>query len=432
MRQIILLCAVMISVSCMERQPAVRPDTTVQSQAVPGEEKSTGQVLPERSALYIVPDGVETRWASFENQGADKGKGGMENMGAKGHAMDYIPAGGDRILLNIVGSGILRRMWITISDRSPVMLRSLRIDIYWDGESKPAVSAPFGDFFGLGLGRRTPFENEFFSDPEGRSFNCSIPMPFKKAARVVVKNESEKDLDMIFYDIDFTLSENPIPQALYFHCFWNRQEETTLREDFEILPEINGKGRFLGCNIGIIANPLYQGSWWGEGEVKVYLNGDDDFPTLVGTGTEDFIGTAWGQGEFSHRYQGCLVADREKDQWAFYRFHVKDPVYFAEGCRVTIQQIGGNEKAKVIELEQSGVPLVPISIHQAPMFVKLLEMSPVPELTDPSLPDGWTNFYRVDDVSATAYFYIDKPVTSLPALAPVGVRTAGLEDSAND
>jgi hypothetical protein len=378
--------------------------------------------------LYSFPDGVRTRWQSFENRTGEKGKGGMENRGAKGHAMDVIPAGRSVTLLDAKGSGVVRRMWITISDRSPRMLRSLKIEAFWDGAGTPAVSAPFGDFFGVGLGRRTPFESEFFSDPEGRSFNCVIPMPFRRSARIVVTNESDRDLPMIFYDVDYTLSEKTDGNALYFHCWWNRENPTSLEKDFQILPEVAGKGRFLGMNVGVKANPVYLGSWWGEGEVKIFLDGDSEFPTLCGTGTEDYIGSAWGQGKFANRFQGCTVADEQKAEWAFYRFHVPDPVYFNSNCRVVLPQIGGNAKAKVIEMVKAGVPMKPISVHNAPVFVKLLEMEPVPDLSNAGLPDGWVNFYRQDDVSATAYFYLDRPENGLPPLAPAGQRAAGMED----
>lgn len=368
-------------------------------------------------SLYEVPDDVKTRWTSFENQNGEKGKGGIENIGAKGHAFDSIPAGSSKTLLSAEGSGIINRIWITIRNRSPKMLRALKIEMYWDNALKPAVSAPFGDFFGVGLGLRTPFENSFFSDPEGKSFNCFIPMPFQKKAKIILVNESDEILDLTFYDITYTLSETPNKNALYFHCYWNREQRTTLGKDFEILPKVEGKGRYLGTNIGVFENPDYKGTWWGEGEVKVYLDGDSDYPTLVGTGTEDYIGTAWGQGVFSHQYQGCLVADDEKGLWAFYRYHIPDPVYFHKECKVTIQQMGGAVKEKVIELIDEGTKLIPVTISKTGQFTKLLEMEPVPDLKDESLHKGWTNFYRADDVSATAYFYLDKPENNLPKIA---------------
>jgi len=160
--------------------------------------------------------------------------------------------------------------------------------------------------------------------------------------------------------------------------------------------------------------------------VKVYLDGDSDFSTLAGTGTEDYIGTAWGQGVFDHQYQGCLIADKEKGLWAFYRYHIPDPVYFQKDCRVTIQQMGGEIKQKVIELIDEGAELMPVTISKTGQFTKLLEIDPVPDLKDEKLHGGWTNFYRQDDVSAAAYFYLDKPENNLPKIAPKEMRAADL------
>ncbi len=373
--------------------------------------------------LYRLPKKSETRWFSFENMKGEKGAGGQENKAAKGHAANRVLAGETVTLLQAKGAGIINRIWLTINDRSPEMLRSLRLEMYWDDSEKPAVSVPLGDFFGLGLGRRVPFENDFFSDPEGRSFNCFIPMPFKTAAKITLTNDSEKQLNSLFYDISMVRLEHPAENFLYFHAWWNREKETTLGKDYEILRVAKGAGRFLGMNVGLKTNQAYKESWWGEGEVKVYIDGDDEFPTLVGTGTEDYIGTAWGQGIFSNRYQGSLIADTEKGEFAFYRYHIPDPVYFHENIKVTIQQIGGWPKEKVLELIQEGVKLIPVSIDAGSgNLIKLLEKSPVPDLNDPSLPKGWTNFYRQDDVSSTAYFYLDRPENDLPALVGVELR----------
>ena len=153
-------------------------------------------------------------------------------------------------LLEIEGSGIIQRMWFTVRDRSPKMMRSLRFRIYWDGETKPAVDVPFGDFFGYGFSEVVKFETALFTNPEGRSFNCMIPMPFRKGAKVVITNESTTNIDALFYDIDFAQVAKLENDALYFHAFWTRQKTSELRKDFEFLPEIAGKGRFLGVNIG--------------------------------------------------------------------------------------------------------------------------------------------------------------------------------------
>ncbi len=376
--------------------------------------------------LFMMPAQSQTRWQSFENPTGAKGQGGKENRSAKGHAWDRIRAGESKVLLTVSGSGTIRRMWMTISDRSPAMLRALKLEMFWDGASTPAVSAPFGEFFGVGLGRCTPFETDLFSDPEGRSFNCFIPMPFRTAAQIVVTNESSRDLNNLFYDIDYTVGETHAKEALYFHCAWRRENKTPLGKDFEILPKIAGKGRFLGSSLGVMVDSVYKDTWWGEGEVKIYLDGDGDFPTLTGTGTEDYIGTGWGEGVFNHRYQGCLVADNQKRQWAFYRYHIPDPIYFHQDIRVTLQQMGGGNKDQVADLFKHGVALLPVTADDGVTFTKLLDMPSPPRPDNPDFPGGWVNFYRQDDWSATAYFYLDAPANKLPPLAKVEARTKGL------
>lgn len=380
-----------------------------------------GNVIP--SNMFEYSANIEPRWVSFENISGSRGRGGMENNGAKGHACDSITAGATKTLLNIEGPGVINRIWITISDRSPEMLRSLIINMYWDNEKKPAVSVPFGDFFGIGLGKTTVYETALFANPEGRSFNCFIQMPFKKAARIELVNQSDIDLPMVFYDVDLQILKNWDENYLYFHSYWHRDTATILEKDFEIMPAINGKGRFLGSNICINANPDYKDCWWGEGEVKIYLNGDTEYPTLVGSGTEDYIGTAWGQGQFCTRYTGCLIADSKNLQWAFYRYHISDPVYFKTDCRVTIQQIGGNTKEIVIKLQKEKVNLVPVTIHEAPKMIHIYKKDSTVNLEDPKLPNAWTNFYRSDDLAATAYFYLDSPKNDLPVVQSLKIRT---------
>jgi len=375
--------------------------------------------------LYKLPKNTTTGWSSFENPKAEKGAGAKENQGAKGHPFNKIEAGKSITLLDVEGMGVVNRIWMTFSDRSAEMLRSLVIEMYWDHSEKPAVSVPIGDFFGIGLGKKIAFESVFFSDPEGRSFNCFIPMPFKTSAKIIVRNESEKDLKALFYDVNFLRKElkEEIP---YFHAYWNRERKTVLQQDFEILPKIEGKGRFLGTNIGVITAKEYEDTWWGEGEVKMYIDGDSNFPSLVGSGTEDYIGTAYGQGAFSHDYQGSPVADTEEGKYAFYRYHVPDPVYFYDDIRVSIQQMGGGGQIKVKELIANGADLIPVTIDPHGDLVKLLEKENYKSLDDPDLPKGWTNFYRSDDVSATAYFYLDKPASNLPTLPSVEKRIEGL------
>jgi hypothetical protein len=377
--------------------------------------------------LYEFDNNSTPRWSSFENIKAEKGKGGMENNGAKGHPSDALVPGETKVLLDVNGTGIINRIWVTINDRSPQMLRSLKLEMFWDGAATPAVSVPFGDFFGMGLGKTAVYHNGFFANPEGKSFQCFIPMPFKKGAKVQITNESGKRLSHIFFDINFESITAWNNNYLYFHSYWNRDTATTLAKDFELLPAVKGKGRFLGVNIGINSNPVYKDYWWGEGEVKMFLDGDKTFPSLVGTGSEDYIGTGWGQGLFYNDYAGCLLANKDTSGWAFYRYHIPDPVYFKTDCRVTMQQMGGNSKDKVIELQKQGVPMIPVAIDDLTKVNPIYKKDSLVQLDTPGLPGGFANFYRSDDVSATAYFYLDKPGGSLPPLQSLQVRTSRLK-----
>lgn len=363
-------------------------------------------------SLYTLPEGIETRWSSPENPRGEKGKGAQTNGGRKGRPAIAIKAGEQATLAEVRGSsGTVRRIWATISDRSPAMLRGLKLEMFWDGAGKPAVSAPFGDFFGIGLGHVTAFQSAFFASPEGKSFNCYIPMPFRTGMKIVVTNESGKDLQFLFYDVDYTLGDQHNESDLYLHAHFRRENPTSLQRDFEILPEVLGKGRFLGSSLGVQANRhLYMDKWWGEGEVKVFLDGDRDWPTLAGTGTEDYVGSGWGLDHFSSLYQGAPFADQATRQYCFYRFHVPDPVYFKTSIRVTIQQIGymsGQNREDPVY--KTGVPIY----ATGPGHVEMEKGS-----------SG--TFERQDDWSGVAYFYLNKSEDNLPAIEPPEQRMKGM------
>ena len=370
--------------------------------------------------LYQMPDAAESRLSSFENPNGVKGNGGKTNKTAKGNAYEPINPGGTKTLLNITGEGTIRRIWMTV-DQTPVRLRSLRLQMFWDGERKPAVDVPMGDFFGYNLGKKVAFESALFSSGEGRSFNCYIPMPFRKAATILLVNEGT-DTVKLFYDVDY-LVEKVLPGALYFHAYWSRQTTAKLGDDYNPLPKIKGKGRFLGMTVGLNTDSAYGKSWWGEGEVKIYLDGDTQYPTIAGTGSEDYLGSAWGLGTFTNLYQGCTVANDSARQFNFYRWHIPDPIYFKKDIKVSLQQIGGWGRDELKELVKKGVNLKPVTVDGPGGFVRLLDMPNAPLITDDHFPEGWVNFYRVDDYSSVSYFYLDKAASSLPPLPSVAIRT---------
>lgn len=376
--------------------------------------------------LYDLPTDVNTRWISFENPTGAKGKGATENKEAKGNASQWVKAGASKVLMDYNGAGVINRIWMTIIDRNPKALRAIHLDMYWDGAAKPAVSVPLGDFFGIGLGRMAAFQSALFADPEGRSFNCYIPMPFKKHAKIVFVNESQQD-QLLFYDVNLSDLKTAPQNIAYFHAYWSNNDGAQLGQDFEILPKVMGKGRFLGTNLSVRADKIYGDTWFGEGEVKTYLDGDNIYPTLAGSGTEDYIGSAWNLGPFSQLYSGAPIVDKEKKQYAFYRYHVPDPIYFHTDCRVTIQQMGGAGRDLIRGIIKAGGKARPVSVMTAKGLVKLQEMKDYPDLFDDKFPaNEWVNFYRIDDYSATAYFYLDKPQSNLPPLAPLQKRLKGL------
>ena len=253
---------------------------------------------------------------------------------------------GERVVLaDVAGPGVVRRIWLTVPGRVDT-LRGWVVRLYWDGQDWPSVEAPLQDFFGLPFARQAPFESALFSNPEGRSFNCVVPMPFRKRALVTITNESPTEA-MLFYDVDVTLGDALAADIGYFHARYRRENPTTAKRDFEVLPRVEGRGRYLGANVGIRTTDHQRPLWFGEGELKVYLDDDREWPTLVGTGTEDLVGSAWGLGRFDHLYQGAPLTEEKDGVWGFYRYHVPDPVYFTKAIRVTLQQIAGGSVAQL-------------------------------------------------------------------------------------
>ncbi|CAN5178715.1 hypothetical protein BH11BAC5_BH11BAC5_26740 [soil metagenome] len=380
--------------------------------------------------------GVQTVWVSPENPTGEKGKGALTNKGEKGNAFYIIAPGETKSILDIKGAGIINRMWLSGTiGVNPEQRRAVRIDMYWDGAKKPAVSAPIGDFFGIAHGLIARYDNELFSSPEARSFSFTIPMPYRKSAYITVTNESATEL-WLWYDINLSKMKTIPADALYFHAFWNRNTKTTAGEDYTILPEVKGNGRFLGTNIGVIGDSLYRGTWFGEGEVKIYLDGDKNNPSLVGTGTEDYIGSGWGQGEFALRYTGSPIASKEQDVYAFYRYHIPDPIYFHNACKVTIQQLGNTDKNGLLKMKAKGAVIIPVWMlgqdGQKTTQRRLLDEHNPPKLEDENFSVTSTHFLRSDDVCATAYFYLDKPVSNLPALPPLQLRLYNLKTAVWD
>ncbi len=371
---------------------------------------------------YTLSRTLETRWLNPENPTGARGVGGQAGCGRKGApCRGELKAGETWLLGEGQGMGTIRRLWFTVSDWVPEVLRGVVLRLWWDGAERPAVEAPLADFCGNPHGRRHLFANLWFNNPENRNWNCTVPMPFRTGFRIEVANESPRDVRMFWYHIDYTLGDRHDQDTGYFHAHWNRENPTTLRRDFRILPPVQGRGRYLGCSLGLITRPYYR-AWWGEGEVKIYLDGDTEFPTLCGTGTEDYICTAWGTGSYSLPEYGChflKVADADRQQISMYRLHDSDPIFFQREIRVEMQQIGyWGGQGTIDQLAATGQPGIVPAASDGTGFIpidRLLADKPALSL-----------FERQDDWCATAYFYLDRPESALPAIAPYAERVADL------
>jgi len=381
--------------------------------------KSQGSVnSPTNDLMYQMPKNqIATRWYTFENQKGEKGKGAMANFGRKGAPCTSIRSGDTLVLANINGSGTVRWIWMTLFKFNKEALRGIKIEMYWDGAKTPAVQAPLGDFFCMTMGQPVAFENALFSSPEGKSLNCLIQMPFKKSAKILMINEGKQD-NVCYYEVDATLGDIHDADMLYFHAYWRRENPTVLRRDYTILPDVRGKGRFLGCNIGVRVDSLYSNFWWGEGEVKIYLDGDTDHPTLCGTGVEDYIGCGYGMSKFNHQYQGNNFVSPNNQANGFYRFHVPDPVFFYQNISVAISVLGGPGYPAMLSAMKKYPGLKIMKTGNGTQYYAVEELEANP---------GWSNVVeRIDDYCSTAYWYMNSPENGLPMIQKVDERLIDL------
>lgn len=184
--------------------------------------------------LFSYDKSLHTRWSSPENWTGAVAAGGQAGSGRKGSPFFTLRAGESKVLAEVTGqSGTLRRIWMTLRNRSSIFLRGLRLEIFWDGTATPAVSVPVGDFFGHVGGRMVLFENALFSSAEGRSFCCLVPMPFRSGMKVVLHNDTDRHQSMVFYDVNYRLGDVHDETSMYFHASFHHENPTTLGRDFE-------------------------------------------------------------------------------------------------------------------------------------------------------------------------------------------------------
>lgn len=358
------------------------------------------------SSLARVGPVLDCRAVSFENPTGAKGAGGSEYGGRKGTPNKLLMSGERVVLADLEGPGTIRHFWMTFPPAPPEIMRAMVLEVFYDDLAEPSISVPCVDFFGVSHGRPTALSSVLTAIQEGRGFNSFLPMPFGRRVRVEFVNGSAKKT-YLYYQIDYTLGAEPDVGRL--HVSFRRENPTTLKRDFVIADGLRGPGRFLGCNVGIRC--LDPGTWYGEGEVKFYLDGDRDLPTICGTGLEDYVGTAWGMNAHVSLYAGVpldvrspeVKIDAIPDFVSFYRWHVLDPITFARDCKVTIQQIGYDvfppgDEARLAKLEAEGRPAgrglarprhMPVLAHGivervddycATAYVMCKEAQPVPRL----------------------------------------------------
>jgi hypothetical protein len=290
---------------------------------------------------YRLDTGLVSRSISFENPTGAPGQGGKAasnlGVGRKGAPSRRIEPGETVQLCDIQGPGTIRHIWLTTA-REPVVQRACLVRAWWDDQEHPSVECPLGDFFGFAHGKIMPCHSAVHSVGPTGGRNIWLPMPFVKRARMTFTNEGAKAVPL-FYQIDYTLGDRHPEDVGRLHVLFRRENPTTVKQDFQLLPQRKQKGRFIGSVIGI--RNLHPKQWWGEGEVKVYMDGDTDFPTLCGTGSEDYVGLAWGIQQTPFFYNGCSL-DQDNSGLRFismYRWHLPDPVAWRREARITIQQI---------------------------------------------------------------------------------------------
>jgi hypothetical protein len=344
--------------------------------------------------------GLDSRAITFENPTGARGAGGTAHGGRKGAPSRRIGAGERVVLADIDGPGVIRHVWMTFPPAPPERMRGIVLDAYYDGADEPSVSVPCLDFFGLPHGRPVAYASALTAANEGRGFNNWVPMPFRGNVRIELVNGSSRTI-VLYYQVDYTLqAELPADLGL-LHVAFHRENPTEQQRDFTITEGLRGPGRFLGCAAGV--RVIDGGTWYGEGEVKVYRDGDTELPTICGTGLEDYVGSAWGMGAHHAPFGGAPLvlappnASANPDFVGFYRWHLLDPIVYADELRVTLQQIGA---AFFTEGQEDA-------------FAAYARTNPaagegwVRDVRPPLI--AWGIAERVDDVCAAAFVYCLEP-----------------------
>ena len=306
---------------------------------------------------------ARSRSISPENLTGEKGEGGKSTDGAAANAARdlgqgwkvspylLIDPGETQTLADISGSGAIQQIWMTLARGR---WRHTILRIYWDDQEHPSVECPVGDFFACGWEQYARVDSLAVCVNPGRAFNCYWHMPYKRRARVTLENMSEEQIS-IYYQINYVETDVPDDEA-YFHAQFRRINPLPYKKPYTILDGVQGHGHYVGTYMAWGSN---NAGWWGEGEIKFYLDGDHEFPTICGTGTEDYFcgaycfdpgildrTTASAYEEYNSAYAGLPQVIRpdgvyqSQTRFGMYRWHIPDPIRFEEDIRVTMQALG--------------------------------------------------------------------------------------------
>lgn len=292
--------------------------------------------------------GTKTRSISPENPTGETGGGAKEEPDSRNPASDLgkgwkvhpcITLYKESIstLAKIKGPGIIQHIWIT---SNPKAYRDCILRFFWDDEEFPSIEVPLGDFFAVGHGLRYNVNSlPVVVNPDG-GFNCYWPMPFRKGCKITIENQRWENISGFFYQITYAISD--IPQnAGYFHAQWRRSVTSSKKPEHIILDSVEKQGHYIGT---FLAWTQLSNGWWGEGEMKFFIDDDKEYPTICGTGTEDYFGGAWAfGGTFSTPFLGYPFSRKEPGEipkHCLYRWHILDPIRFEKSLRVSIQTLG--------------------------------------------------------------------------------------------
>jgi len=289
-----------------------------------------------RSISAENPDGARAGGAHAEIEGEHPAS--MLGKGWKVRPCITLEPASTTCLADIEGPGVIQHIWITVD---PKAYRDTVLRCYWDGESTPSVEVPLGDFFCNGHALRCDVNSLPIAVNPSGGFNSYWPMPFQSRARITIESQHPEPIRGFFYQITYALTSVP-ENAATFHAQWRRSLTTREVPEHVIVDGIQGRGHYVGT---YLAWEQLSNGWWGEGEIKFFMDGDQEYPTICGTGTEDYFCGAWGFGgeTYSTPYLGYPLYRKEAGEipkHGLYRWHVMDPIRFKQDLKVTIQALG--------------------------------------------------------------------------------------------